>query len=942
MTSYKETLNLPQTAFPMKANLAQREPAMLERWVALDVYASQRKQSHGKKTFILHDGPPYANGHLHIGHAFNKILKDMVVKSKGLSGFDAPFVPGWDCHGLPIELNVEKKIGRAGHKVSEKEFRAACRVYADKQVTIQKEEFKRLGVLGEWDRPYLTMNFTYEANVVRALARVMENGHLQRSFKPVYWCTSCGSALAEAEVEYQDKRSPSIYVRFPVVEPAALMSIFGMTLDAIDDAPLSVVIWTTTPWTLPANEAVCFHAELDYVLVSAQFDAGQEYFIMAEALAATVAETTGLQAMSILARVKGQVLEGLKLSHPFYAKEVPVILGEHVTTETGTGCVHTAPGHGQDDYLVSLKYYGLPVNNPVDGRGCFLPNTPLFAGEHISKANPKIIECLKEKGALLYEATVEHSYPHCWRHKLPLLFRATPQWFINLEQSHLKTEAMQAIEQVQWIPSWGERRITTMIDKHPGWCISRQRAWGVPIAIFVHKETQLPHPRTVEWMEVVAKQMESRGVEAWYDLDPASLLGDDADDYEKMQDVLDVWFDSGVTHFCVLDHREHLHSPADLYLEGSDQHRGWFQTSLLTSCAMKQAAPYRQAVTHGFVVDAKGHKMSKSVGNVVSPEKVVKTLGADVLRLWVASTDYRTEMTVSDEILKRVADAYRRLRNTSRFLLANVHDFDPTEHQVAPKDMLALDRWIVEQAQALQADIVQLYDAYEFHTIYQKLHHFCSEILGSFYLDVIKDRQYTCQQGSVARRSAQTAIYHILEAMVRWFAPVLSFTADELWSFMPGERTETVFFETWYQMFPVFGQASFNEADWQRMIAVRDDVNKALEGLRAEGGVGSSLAAEVTLYADGELHESLAKMGDELKFLLITSQAALKPLSEAGDASDGCSVEGLKIKIIAAPHEKCERCWHRVESVGADATHPTLCARCVENVDGSGEQREIA
>jgi isoleucyl-tRNA synthetase len=943
MSTYKDTLNLPKTAFPMKANLAQREPEMLKHWEALDIYKTLREQRQGKKTFILHDGPPYANGQIHVGHALNKILKDIVLKSKSLSGFDAPYVPGWDCHGLPIELNVEKKKGRAGDKISVGDFRIACREYATKQIEIQKASFKRLGVLGEWDNPYLTMNYFYEANVIRALSKVIDNGYVQRSSKPVYWCTACGSALAEAEVEYHDKQSSSIFVNFPVVDVASLLNRCENDEDAVwlEGEDVSFVIWTTTPWTLPANEAVSLHSELDYVVIACEKEGRKLHLVLAKELLNSVVEATGLENVSIVAKTKGEALEGLLLQHPFYDKEVPVILGDHVTTEAGTGCVHTAPGHGPDDYLVGLKY-SLPITNPVDGKGCFFSNTPIFAGEHITKANPKIVEHLREVGHLLFDEKLEHSYPHCWRHKLPLLFRATPQWFISLDKNELREKSLNAIKNTKWIPAWGEQRISKMLENHPGWCISRQRAWGVPIAIFIHKETQEPHPRTVELMEEIAKRVDLEGVEAWYSLDAKELLGDEASAYEKGTDVLDVWFDSGVTHYCVLDARKQLHSPADFYLEGSDQHRGWFQTSLLTSVAMKGEAPYKQVLTHGFALDGEGRKMSKSLGNVVEPEKIMKTLGADILRLWVASTDYRSEISISDEVLKRVSDAYRRLRNTSRFLLANLHDFDPKKNQVAPNDMLALDRWVVEQAQSLQNEVLALYDSYEFHLIYQKFHHFCSEILGSFYLDVIKDRQYTCQPDSVARRSAQTAIYHVLEAMARWFAPILSFTADELWKNIPGERSQSVLLEEWYDVFPVFAQAGFSDDDWARAIAVREVVNKAIEDLRAKGVLGSSLEAEVSLYADEVLYESLSKMKDELKFILITSKANLKPLSEAPESSHAATLEGLRLDVNAATFEKCERCWHRVESVGQDDKHPTLCSRCIVNVDGQGEKRVIA
>jgi isoleucyl-tRNA synthetase len=938
MTDYKATLNLPKTAFPMKANLANREPARLKKWLEMDIYQKQRELAKGREKFIYHDGPPYANGHIHIGHAVNKTLKDIVCKSQNFNGFDTQFIPGWDCHGLPIELNVEKKVGKAGHKVSAEEFRIACRKYANSQVDIQREEFKRLGVFADWENPYLTMNYNYESSVVRTLAKVYENGHVIRSFKPVYWCTACGSALAEAEVEYQDKVSPSIDVAFAVTDLADLQQRLGLA-EQVDSAAL--VIWTTTPWTLPANEAVALHAETTYVLVRAEIAGQVKNLVLAEALydaALTRYETTDSK---VLARFKGAQLEGLQLQHPLYDKQVPTILGEHVTTESGTGCVHTAPGHGQEDYVVGLKY-NLPVTSPVDGKGCYKSEVQLFAGEHISKANPKILEVLTEKGVLLSSSKFSHSYPHCWRHKLPLMFRATPQWFISMEEKGLRNKALEEVSKTQWIPAWGENRIRAMLENHPGWCISRQRAWGVPIAIFVDKETDLPHPNTVELMEKVAQLIEKEGIEAWHKLDKAELLGDEADQYVKINDVLDVWFDSGASHFAVLDQREGQHTPANLYLEGSDQHRGWFQTSLLTSCATKGVAPFKQVLTHGFTVDKDGRKMSKSVGNVVAPEKIMKTLGADILRLWIASTDYRSEIAVSDEIFKRVSDTYRRLRNTSRFLLANLHDFDPAKDQVAATDMLELDRWVVERAKALQAEIKSLYNSYDFHVIYQKLQHFCSIELGSFYLDIIKDRQYTCKTDSVARRSAQTALYHVAESLVRWLAPILSFTAEEIWEHLPGERGESVFLETWYEGFPQFAASSFAADFWEQLMQVRDLSNKQIEVLRAEGAIGSSLEAEVTLFASKGLFDQLEKLGNELRFALITSTAELKPMAEADESAVETAIEGLKISAKASSAEKCERCWHRRADVGQDEQAPTLCGRCVENVNGEGERRLFA
>ncbi|MEQ8938530.1 MAG: isoleucine--tRNA ligase, partial [Gammaproteobacteria bacterium] len=733
-----------------------------------------RKQRKDKPLYILHDGPPYANGDIHIGHAVNKILKDIIIKSQSLNGFDAPYVPGWDCHGLPIELQVEKKVGKAGVKVDAKTFRNACREYAMKQVDNQRTDFIRLGVLGDWDKPYLTMDFNTEANIVRALGKIIAAGHLHKGFKPVHWCTDCGSALAEAEVEYEDKKSPAIDVRFPFIDQGAAASCFAVDKP---DATISIVIWTTTPWPLPANQAVSIHPEYKYVLVKLD----NECLVLAEGLYEQVLSRAGIEDYEVLGDCEGAKLERLMLQHPFYNREVPVILGQHVTLEAGTGAVHTAPGHGQDDYVVGQKY-NLPVDNPVGGNGCFLPDTEFFAGEHVFKANAKVIDVLEEKGMLLHQEQFGHSYPHCWRHKTPIIFRATPQWFISMDANGLREQAKESIRNVKWKPAWGEERIHGMIENRPDWCISRQRTWGVPIAVFIHNETQELHPDTANLIEQVSQKIEQEGIDAWFDLDEKELLGDDADNYSKVTDTLDVWFDSGVTHDTVLQADDRLQFPANLYLEGSDQHRGWFQSSLLTSVAINNGAgPYKNVVTHGFTVDAKGMKMSKSKGNVVAPQKVMNMLGADILRLWVAATDYRTEMGVSDEILKRMADAYRRFRNTARYLLSNLEGFDPEQNMVAYKDMLDLDKWAIEHAWRLQQKLIKDYDNFDFHMIYQALHQFCVVDMGGFYLDIVKDRQYTTGKDSLARRSTQTAMYHLVEMLSRWFAPILSFTADEIW-----------------------------------------------------------------------------------------------------------------------------------------------------------------
>jgi len=939
---YKATLNLPVTDFPMKGNLSQREPEQLQAWQEKALYQKIRETFQGKPQFILHDGPPYANGEIHIGHAVNKILKDIIIKSNGLSGFDAPYVPGWDCHGLPIELMVEKKIGKAGVKVEPAEFRRACRQYAGAQVNVQRDEFIRLGVFGEWENPYLTMDFKFEADIIRALGKIHANGHLTKGAKPVHWCTDCGSALAEAEVEYENKRSLSVDVRFRVVDEALALERFHTAEGHIGHGPLSVVIWTTTPWTLPANQAVALNPELDYAVV--QVDTTGERLILADALLKDVLIRYGIEAKDyrVIAYSKGSALEGLLLQHPFLDREVPIILGDHVTLEAGTGAVHTAPGHGQEDYVVGLKY-DLKVDNPVDGDGKFLPGTEFFAGQHVMTANPQVVELLKDRGALLHSASLEHSYPHCWRHKTPVIFRATPQWFISMEKNGLRAQTLTEIKGVHWIPDWGQARIEGMVDNRPDWCVSRQRNWGVPIALFVHKQTGEIHPNALALIEQVALRVEQRGIDAWFDLDPRELLGDEAEQYSKMSDTLDVWFDSGVTHAAVLNRRDNLSFPADLYLEGSDQHRGWFQSSLLSSVAMNGVAPYRAVLTHGFVVDAQGRKMSKSAGNVVAPQKVVKNLGADVLRLWVAATDYQAEMNVSDEILKRTSDVYRRLRNTARYLLANLNGFDPAKDALAPENLLPLDRWAVDRAWQLQQEVINAYETYQFHLVYQKVHHFCSVDLGSFYLDVTKDRQYTAKADSVARRSAQTAMWHIAEALARWLAPILSFTSEEIWRHLPGERAESVFLASWYEgLFPLDEAASMNREFWDLVLKVREAVGKELEVLRIKGEIGSSLDAEVELHGAPALFQRLSALEDEWRFVLITSYASVLPANPNSTHTLPTELEGLELKVYASDKTKCVRCWHHREDVGAHADHPELCGRCVENVDGAGETRRYA
>ncbi|WP_027707090.1 isoleucine--tRNA ligase [Zooshikella ganghwensis] len=938
MTDYKSTLNLPKTSFPMKANLAQREPQMLKRWYQTGLYQKIREVSKGRDKFILHDGPPYANGDIHIGHSVNKILKDIIIKSKTLSGYDAPYIPGWDCHGLPIEHKVEGKVGRAGTKIDHKAFRQKCREYAMKQVEGQRKDFKRLGVLGDWDNPYLTMDYTFEANIIRALGRVAKNGHLHKGEKPVYWSVVGGSALAEAEVEYQDKTSFSIDVRFTPEDIEAFLSAFDLKQAPV--GKVSTVIWTTTPWTLPSNQGISLHPDLTYALVQADFGLGQEVIMLAEPMVESVMARYDVSDYQIIGTAEGGKLDKLRVEHPFYDRVSMLMMADHVTTDSGTGAVHTAPDHGPDDFVVGQRY-GLGTLKLVDDHGVFSEKAGQFAGEHVYKVDEKIVAELEVRGALLRQSKLQHSYPHCWRTKTPLIYRTTPQWFVSMNKNGLLDKAKAAVKQVKWTPAWGQNRMEVMLESSPDWCISRQRTWGVPITLFVHKETQELHPNTEALIEQVALKVEQQGMDAWFDLDPKELLGAEAEQYTKVTDTLDVWFDSGVTHAAVLEHRDELRFPADLYLEGSDQHRGWFQSSLKTAIATRNEPPYRAVLTHGFTVDAHGRKMSKSLGNVVAPQQVMNTLGADILRLWVAATDYSGEMTVSDEILKRTADAYRRIRNTARFLLANLNGFDPAKDLLPVDELLALDRWAVDRAWQLQEEVKAAYDNYQFIAVYQAIHHFCSLDLGSFYLDVIKDRQYTTQADSLPRRSCQSAMYHIAEAFVRWVAPILSFTAEEIWEALPGEHTESVLFSTWYQgLQPLPESSEMGASYWRTIQDVKQVVNKALENARVEGLIGGSLAAEVELYCSPDLKAELSKLGDELRFALITSSATLLDIDSAPADAVATEFDGLSVVVKSSAHNKCVRCWHQREDVGHHHEHPELCGRCVDNVTGRGEHRQ--
>ena len=942
----KTTLNLPDTPFPMRGDMAKREPQMLARWQQR--YSQIRAAKAGKPVFILHDGPPYANGDIHIGHAVNKILKDIIIKSKTLSGFDAPYVPGWDCHGLPIELQVEKTHGKA---IPPAQFRELCREYAQVQIERQKKDFIRLGVLGDWDHPYLTMAFETEANILRAIGEIQQNGYLYQGFKPVNWCLDCQSALAEAEVEYEDKTSSAIDVAFDVLDRPALEKAFGVALSG--GASVSVVIWTTTPWTLPANQAVSVHPEFEYALVRT----AKGYLVLVAELWESCAQRYDLEGV-VVGRCKGSALDLLPLQHPFLDRIVPIICGEHVTLEAGTGLVHTAPAHGLDDYFVGQKY-SLPTENPVGDDGKFYAATPLVGGLFVWKANDVVVQLLQDSGHLLCLKKVQHSYPHCWRHKTPIIFRSTPQWFIGMGQISLPSPtggrgaggegvslrelANAAVDATEFFPSWGRARLEAMIKNRPDWCVSRQRNWGVPMPFFIHKETAQLHPRTPELLEQVAKRVEQSGIQAWFELNSVELLGEDATHYRKLSDTLDVWFDSGSTHFGVLRHHpafreevaarlSHNLSPADLYLEGSDQHRGWFQSSLLTGCAINGRAPFNALLTHGFVVDGQGHKMSKSKGNVIAPQKIFDTLGADILRLWTASTDYSGELTISDEILKRVVESYRRIRNTLRFLLANIDDFDIQQHGLPVENWLEIDRYALAVTQQLHDDVTAAYSRYDFHAVTQALQGFCSESLGSFYLDILKDRLYTAGVNSTARRSAQNALHHLTHSLVRLMSPILSFTGEEAWEVLHAREDESIFAGEWYNL-PDAQMNADTVAQWLKITEWRVRVNKKLEEVRTSGLIGSALAAEVDVFVLAQDYETLSRLGDDLRLVFITSRASVHLVETEAE---------VRIEVTPSTHPKCERCWHYREEVGAVKEHPTLCGRCISNLYGEGEVRHYA
>jgi isoleucyl-tRNA synthetase len=920
---YKDTLNLPLTNFPMKGNLPQREPEMLKKWAQDDLYTNIEEVGKGKPQYILHDGPPYANGHIHIGHALNKILKDIVLKSKRMSGFDAPYIPGWDCHGLPIELQVEKNLGSKKHEISKLEMRKLCREYAAKFVAIQREEFERLGVFGEWDNPYLTMKESYEGAIARELARFAENGGLYKGKKPVHWCSSCGTALAEAEVEYADHKSPSVFVKFALKEElAAVPELAGNKA--------SVVIWTTTPWTLPANLAIALHPELEYVAL----DVNGDILIVADGLKESFLKEIGAEG-NVVAKFPSTVLERKLARHPFYDRDSVILLGEHVTLEAGTGAVHTAPGHGQEDYELGLRE-GLDIYNPVDNRGRFYDNIEFFAGQFVFDANKAVIEKLIEVGALLASKEITHSYPHCWRCKKPIIFRATEQWFISMDKNYLRSKALHEINNVNWIPKWGRERIYGMIENRPDWCVSRQRSWGVPITAFYCKGCgEVLADGAI--MHHVADLFAEHSSDIWYDWDAARFLPEGTackacgkTEFDKETDILDVWFDSGVSFAAVCELRDNLRAPADMYLEGSDQHRGWFHSSLLASVGTRGHAPYKNVLTHGFVVDGSGRKMSKSVGNVVAPEDVIKKFGGDVLRLWVAAQDYRDDLRISQEILTRLSEAYRRIRNTCRYILGNIHDFDPATDSVPLADMPEIDRWAMHQLELLKEKVLTSYNECEFHILYHAVNGFCTVEMSAFYLDILKDRVYTSKTSSAARRSAQTVMYTILDSLVRMVAPVLSFTADEVWAELPGKREASVHLAE----FPALNPEAKNDLlaqRWEKIMKVRSEVSKALELARVKKVVGHSLDAAVAIKASGEIGDLLGEFYGDLAQIFIVSKADLTE-ELSGEVYKSETVEGLEIAVTGAPGEKCERCWTYDEEIGKDEDHPTLCPKCVAAV----------
>jgi isoleucyl-tRNA synthetase len=923
---YKETLNLPKTDFPMKGNLPHREPEILKKWDEKSIYHRNLEQSENKKQYILHDGPPYANGDIHIGHAVNKILKDFIIKSKIMSGYHVPFIPGWDCHGLPIELQVEKKYGKAKFRDNPKGFILACREFAEKQIKKQKEDFIRLGIFGTWDKPYTSMDKEIESEIVNSLSKMIKNGHIYYGSKPVHWCIESSSALAEAEVEYKDITSHAVCVNFKVLNKKDIS--LHEKLDK--DFDVYIPIWTTTPWTLPANRAVALSSSIDYSFVKIK----DRYLILAKNLIASVMDKSNISNYKILFSIDNEDFSKLELQHPFYDFKVPAIIADHVTDENGTGAVHIAPGHGTDDYLAGKKY-NLEIYNPVDDYGRFYESLPIFGGKKIRECNDEIIELLKENKSLLFSENYEHSYPHCWRYKTPLIFRATPQWFMSMDNSGLRKSIQKEIPIINWLPSWGQDRIFNMIEGRPDWCLSRQRNWGVPLPLFLHKESNELHPDTQTILNKASEIIKDGNIEAWIDYDK-KLLVKDIESYTEVKDTLDVWFDSGVTHQSVLKNRG-IEETADLYLEGSDQHRGWFQSSLITSHAMYGKSPYKNVLTHGFVVDKDGQKMSKSIGNIISPQKIIKDKGADILRLWVAMTDYSKEMTISDEIIKRVSESYRRIRNTSKFLLSNISDYDGTEIDL--DNMVQIDKWIIHKAKKLNIQIQKDYSEFKFHKLIQDIINFCTLELGGYYLDIIKDRLYTSKSDGLSRRSAQKTCHILISYLNSWIAPILTFTAEEIYSKMPNAK-DSIYLTEWFDI--DFSMDDHEIDIYDSLYSIKPFVSRMIEEARNDNKVGSSLECKLDLICNDKLYQNINNISDELKFVFIVSECTLR----LGNENDSYSIDKnpykLSISISKSQNNKCERCWHLNETVGTIEDHPTICRRCSDNVYGDGECRKFA
>ncbi|WP_338521724.1 isoleucine--tRNA ligase [Candidatus Legionella polyplacis] len=927
---YKDTLNLPYTLFPMKANLIKREYEILLKWNSENIYKKIKQHRMKCENFVLHDGPPYANGDLHCGHALNKILKDIVLKTKIFSNFNINYIPGWDCHGLPIELNIEKKFGKCGKNIDFLEFRKECYKYAKNQISFQKKEFKRLGIFSDWDSCYLTMNQHYVANVIRVLRKVIQEGYLEYGFKPIYWCIDCNSSLAEAEIEYDKKQSFSIDVAFFLVNVKKFFSKFCLD---ISNKPIIVPIWTTTPWTLPSNEAVCLNSNAKYSLIETY----QNYFLISCLLIDDVMKRYSIVEYKVILNVNAKELEYFLLFHPFYSRKVPIILDNHISVSSGTGCVHIASAHGPEDYLIGKKY-NLNIINTVSKKGYYFKDINLLGGISALKADKKIIEILEKKNNLLYQTFITHNYPHCWRHKTPVIYLATPQWFISMDKNKLREKIIENINKVQWIPSWGKNHMIDMINKKPDWCISRQRVWGTPIPLFIHKTTKTLHPDTDKFLKKISNLIEENGIDSWLNLDLKLFLGSEYKEYIKINDVLDVWFDSGTSYSFLSKKIKNFIVPVNLYLEGYDQYRGWFNSSLTISTIIDNCSPYQSVLTHGYILDSKGEKFSKSAKNYVNLKDLINQYGSDILRLLITSIDYRNEINISDENIRRIQEAYRRIRNTIRYILANLFDFEPEKHLVFNNALLVeIDRWIIFRCMRLQKEVIKAYDQYNFHIVYQKIYNFCLLDMSGFYLDIIKDRQYTNAKESKARRSCQTAMFHIVHSLTRMLAPILSFTSEEIWKNIPGSNNDSIFIQSWYDKWPNISNVKMYF--WDEIQKLRNQVNKELEKQRVLGIIKSSLETEVMLYVNREFFLSLQRIENELKFILLVSSVKIFRIdNEILDQFD----TNIKILIKKSKYKKCERCWHRSKDIGNNLKYLDLCNRCIGNMTGNEEQRIFA